>query len=144
MNKHLNFNVVTAERVVMSEEATQVTIPTSEGEITVLPMHSPLVTILAPGVIEFKKPNGETELAAVSGGFVEVLNDRVVILADTAERAEEIDLARAEEARQKAEAAIQDMQEYDDVKFADFRAVMAREMARTKAAQKWRHLKKVQ
>lgn len=141
-NKQLTFKIVTAERLVMSEEAIQATIPTADGEITVLPMHAPLVSVLVPGVIEYKKSDGSIELAAVSGGFVEVFNNQIVVMADTAERAEEIDEKRAEEARKKAEEAIQNLKDIDEVKFADFSSVIAREMARTKAAQKWRKLKK--
>ena len=140
-NKILNFKIVTAERVVMSEEATQATIPTAEGEITVLPMHAPLVSVLVPGVIEYKNASGEIQLASVSGGFVEVLNNQVVIMADTAERAEEVDEKRAEEARKKAEEAIKDIKDFDEVSFANISSVIAREMARTKAVQKWKKLK---
>jgi F-type H+-transporting ATPase subunit epsilon len=125
----------------MSEDVMQATIPTTEGEITVLPMHSPLVSVLAPGVVEYKRQDGSLGLASVSGGFIEVFDNQVVVMADTAERAEEIDEKRAEEARQKAEEAIQNMKDVDEVKFADFSSVIAREMARTKAVQKWRKLK---
>lgn len=140
-NKKLNFKIVTAERVVMSDEAIQATIPTAEGEITVLPMHAPLISVLVPGVIEYKNISGEIQLASVSGGFVEVLNNQVVIMADTAERAEEVDEVRAEEARKKAEEAIQNIKDFDEVRFASISSVIARELARTKAAQKWKKLK---
>ena len=141
--KQLNFRIVTGEGPVMAEAVTQVTIPTLEGEITVLPSHTPLVSVLVPGVVELKKADGSIELASVSGGFIEVLRNKVVVLADTAERAAEIDEARADEARAKAEKAIEDLKDVDEQKFADFSAVIARELARTRAAQKWRKIKSI-
>jgi len=78
--------------------------PGVQGQLGILPMHSPLMTMLEPGELLVKQNGNEINLA-VSGGFMEVRPDRVTILADTAERAEEIDLARAEEARKRAEQA---------------------------------------
>ena len=101
--KIIKFEIATPERVVLKEEITQVSVPTVEGEITVFPGHLPLVSILKPGVLELKKVDASTEIISVSGGFIEVLHDKIIILADTAERAEEIDIARAEEARKRAE-----------------------------------------
>ena len=87
----LKFRIVTPERVVFEEEVGQVTMMTRNGEITVLPHHLPLVTILEPGELRYKK-NNEEHFLAVSGGFVEVKSDNTLsILADTAERADEID-----------------------------------------------------
>ena len=68
--KTIEFEIVTPERVVLKEEVLQATIPTQSGEITILPDHIPLVSILNPGVIELKKPSGENEIISVSGGFV--------------------------------------------------------------------------
>jgi F-type H+-transporting ATPase subunit epsilon len=79
--------------------------PASEGEVGILPRHAPLLSTLRPGMLRIKKDGAETEMA-VSGGFLQVNQDRVLILADTAERAEEIDEARAEAARRQAEAAL--------------------------------------
>lgn len=102
----LTVELVTAERrVVTEEDVDMVVAPASEGEVGILPRHAPLLTTLRPGVMRIKKGGGETELA-VSGGFLQVNQDRVLVLADTAERAEEIDEQRAEEARRQAEAAL--------------------------------------
>ncbi len=98
----LNLQIITPERVVFAEEdIDSVTLPGSEGEMTILPQHAPLMTELQPGALVFRRSGEETDVA-LAGGFVEVRDDKVVILADTAERSEEIDVARAEEARQRA------------------------------------------
>ncbi len=137
----IKFEIVTPEKVLTKEMVKSITTPTKEGVITILPRHIPLVGILVPGIIEYKKENDEIEMMAVSSGFIEVLKDKVVILADTAERADEIDLARAEEARQKAEAAKERAENESDVDFAGITAQLEKELARIKVAQKWRNLK---
>lgn len=141
--KTIRFEIVTPERVVLKEQVTQVTAPTRSGEITVLPGHIPLVATLQPGMIEIKRPDGTSEIMSVSGGFIEVLKNKVVILADTAERAEEIDIARAEEARQRAEKIKENIEKFDHVQFAETSALIAKELARVRAAQKWRKLKNI-
>ncbi|PIR95156.1 ATP synthase F1 subunit epsilon [Candidatus Falkowbacteria bacterium CG10_big_fil_rev_8_21_14_0_10_37_6] len=135
---NIHFEIVTPERVVLKEEIQQVLVPTIEGEITILPKHMPLIGILKPGVLEIKTAEGGIETIAVSGGFVEVLSTKVVILADTAERAHEIDETRAEEARKRAEEAMKEKGEHVD--FALFQAQIAKEMARIKAVHRHRHL----
>jgi F-type H+-transporting ATPase subunit epsilon len=134
----IKFEIVTPERVVLKEQVMQVTAPTQAGEITVLPGHIPLVANLMPGVIEVKKIDGSSEVIAVSGGFIEVLKDKVVILADTAERAEEISLDRAEEAHARAEEIKKNIERFDTEEFANISAVIAKEMARVRAVKKWR------
>jgi F-type H+-transporting ATPase subunit epsilon len=142
-NKTIHFEIVTPERVVLREEVLQVTVPTRNGEITVLPNHVPLVSALQPGVIEVKTKIGETEIISVSGGFIEVLKDKVVILADTAERAVEIDEKRAEEARERAEKIKKEAVHSDNVDFAGMTAMIEKELARTRAAKKWKRLKNI-
>lgn len=139
--KRIKFEIATPERVVLKEEILQVTVPTIEGDITVLPKHSPLVSILRPGVLELKKMDSSVEIISVSGGFVEVLLNKIIILADTAERAEEIDLERAEEARQKAEESLKSLRNVDSTQFANLSAMIEKELARTRSAKKWRSLK---
>jgi len=141
-HKTIKFEIVTPERVVLKEEISQVTVPTKEGEITVLPKHTPLVSTLKPGVIELKKKTGELVIISVSGGFIEVLRNKVVILADTAERAEELDLIRAEEARVKAEEIKKDTRHEDAENFAAITAQLEKELARTRAVKKWKKLKR--
>lgn len=135
----LHFEIATPERVVLKEAAQQVTIPTREGDITVLPKHMPLVSILKPGVLEIKNADGQLETMAVSGGFVEVLPTKVVVLADTAERAAEIDEARAEEARKRAEALMSEQAEAHDV--ANVEALLAKELARLAAVRRYKTLR---
>lgn len=141
--KTIKFEIVTPERVVLKEEISQVTVPTKVGEITVLPKHMPLVTTLKPGVIELKKKNGEVEIISVSGGFIEVLRNKVVILADTAERAEELDLMRAEEARARAEQIKKETRQEDAESFAAITAQLEKELARTRAVKRWKRIKKM-
>jgi len=92
---------VTAERSVFSDEVDEVIVPGVEGELGILPHHAPLLTTLSYGELRILKGGDEIALA-IGGGFLEVRPDRVVVLADAAERAEEIDVNRAEEARQRA------------------------------------------
>jgi F-type H+-transporting ATPase subunit epsilon len=137
----IKFEIVTPERQVLKENVTQVSVPTRNGEITILPHHIPLVSVLVPGVIEVKLPNGESEVMSVSGGFIEVLQNKVVILADTAERAAEIDITRAEEARKRAEKIRENLERYDIEQFTNVAAKIAKELARSRAATKWIKLK---
>ena len=103
----LKIDIVTAERVVYSAEADIVIAPGVEGQLGILPHHAPLMTILQAGELVVRK-GGEEESLAISGGFLEVRPDRVIVLADQAERAEEIDIARAEAARKRAEQRLAD------------------------------------
>lgn len=141
--KTIKFEIVTPEKTVLKEPITQITVPTRDGEITVLPKHVPLVSILKPGVIEARKEDGSSEIMAISGGFIEVLRDKVVILADAAERAEEIDIDRAEEARARAEKTKEEIIHKDDVRFADLSTKIETELARTKAVKRWKRIKSI-
>lgn len=98
----LLFDIVTAERLVSSEEVDVIVAPGIDGELTLLPSHASLMTILKPGEVRVVN-NSEERLIVVSGGFLEVIGNKVTILADTAERVEEIDLERAEAAFKRAE-----------------------------------------
>ncbi len=137
MPKSLHLTITTPERVVLETEVRSVNVPTVDGEIGILQNHIPLVSILAPGELYLITTKGEHETMAVSGGFVEVRDNRIVILADTAEKAEEIDETRAQVAREKAQALMQE-RATDDVGFADAQAAMAKELARLKVARKHR------
>ncbi len=139
--KIIKFEIVTPERTVLKEDIFQVSVPTRNGEITVLPNHIPLVASLQPGVIEIVKNGGIRDVMSVSGGFIEVLKDKVVILADTAERAEEINLERVEEARVRAEAAIKEVRLIDRAQFANISAKIAKELARSRAVNRWKRIK---
>jgi F-type H+-transporting ATPase subunit epsilon len=98
----LRVQIVTAEREVFAEDAVDMVVaPGAEGVVGILPRHAPLLTTLLPGVVRIKR-GGAEESMAVGGGFLQVARDQVLILADTAERADEIDEARAEEGRRRA------------------------------------------
>ena len=98
----MRLEIVTAERVVYSEDVSILVAPGSDGELGILPGHAPLLTTLDPGEIRVSK-GGQDSYMAVSGGFLEVIGNRVTILADTAEQADEIDAERAEAALRRAE-----------------------------------------
>ncbi|MCX6800558.1 MAG: ATP synthase F1 subunit epsilon [Candidatus Falkowbacteria bacterium] len=139
-NKTIQFEIVTPEKRILRENITQVIIPTQSGEITVLPNHIPLVSNLKPGVIIAKKNDGSEIIMAVSGGFVEVTKDKIIILADTAERADELDENRIKEARAKAELAKEELKHVDREQFAQIAAKLQKELARENAVKKWRKL----
>lgn len=110
--------IVTAERVVMSEDVDQVNVPGISGRMGILARHEPLLTTLIPGELTIVKNNDRIPFA-VSGGFMEVLPDRVTILADTAERADEIDEARAEAARRRAEELLRERRSDQEMLIAE-------------------------
>ena len=103
----INLEVITVERTVYSGSVDMVVAPGIDGELGILPHHTLLMTMLKPGELRIKI-GGQEESLAVSGGFIQVLPDRVVVLADAAERVEEIDLARAEAARKRAQEKIKE------------------------------------
>ncbi|HZP26037.1 MAG TPA: F0F1 ATP synthase subunit epsilon [Dehalococcoidia bacterium] len=132
----LQVDIVTAERQVFSDPAVEkLIVPGVEGEMTVLPRHAPLLTMIEPGVMRIVKRDDEIEMA-ISGGFIEVRADHVTILADTAERAEEIDVARAEEARRKARETL--AARPPDVDLVAMEAALRRSLARIRAAERRR------
>ncbi|MSQ25446.1 MAG: F0F1 ATP synthase subunit epsilon [Dehalococcoidia bacterium] len=98
----LHIEIITAERTVLIDDVDMVIAPGSEGQLGILPMHAPLLTVLGPGEIRLKKGAAEQSIA-VTGGFLEVHDNHVAVLADAAERSDEIDEARAEEAMQRAQ-----------------------------------------
>jgi F-type H+-transporting ATPase subunit epsilon len=95
--------IVTPERQLLRETVVQVTIPGADGQLGILPGHAPLITELGIGEMNYRGKSGDSGTLAIISGFAEVLGDRVTVLAETAERPEEIDVARAEEAKKRAE-----------------------------------------
>lgn len=132
MNK-LNFQIITPDKVVYKDEIDQLSVPTINGEITILPNHIPLITPLQPGEITIKKDNKLRHMA-VMRGFVEVSDNNIRLIADAAELAEEIDDRRAEEALERAKNAKEEAK--DDVAFADATAALERAITRVKIARK--------
>ena len=137
----INFKIATPEKVVYEDTIFQVSIPTTSGEITVLPNHIPLVSVLVAGELNIKDKEGEHAIA-LAGGFLEVRgNNEIIILTDNAERAEEIDLERAEEARKRAEEEMEQAKSREDVDFARLQAVIDREMNRVRVGKKYKNVK---
>ncbi len=128
-------DVVTAEKVVYSDDADVVVAPGVQGELGVLPHHAPLMTTLEPGELRIRKGSDEFSLA-ISGGFLEVRPDRIIILADAAERAEDIDIARAEAAKERAQHRLAHPGEQVDLNRAE--AALARSLARIRVAERRR------
>ena len=131
----LSLEIVTAERLVYSADVDVVVAPGIEGQLGILPQHAPLMTMLQPGELMVRQ-DGEEHSIFVSGGFLEVQSDKVTVLADTAERAEEIDIARAEEAKLRAEQRIGLPSTEAD--HARVQAAMLRSLMRLKVAEKSR------
>jgi F-type H+-transporting ATPase subunit epsilon len=127
----IKLDIVTAEKVVFSGDVDIVVVPGAEGEMGILPHHAPLMTTLNAGQITARKDK-EEYLLAVSGGFLEVQPDRVIILADEAERAEEIDIARAEAAKRRAEELLSHPESKSEAQIAD--AALQRAIARIEVA----------
>lgn len=133
----IKLKVVTPEKTVVEQEVYQATLPVFGGEVTILPNHIPYIGTLSAGEIVLRQEQGGPETSlATSGGFVEFHDNILSILADTAERAEEIDLARAEEARKRAEELKQERVTMDDEEYARTAAALEKEMARVKVARR--------
>ena len=132
----LKFKIVTPEKVVFQKEIDQLTLPTQTGQITILPNHIPLLSALQAGEMIIKNEKEEIPLA-ISGGFVEVKpNSEVVVLTETAEHALEIDEARAQEAKKRAETLLKDAKNKEAVDYTALAAKIGKELARLKVARK--------
>jgi len=127
----LHLEIVTAERLVLSDDVDQVNAPTKDGRVGILPRHMPLLTVLTEGELSIIKGGVRTEFA-VFGGFMEVLPDRVTILADACDRSDEIDLERAEDAKRRAEERLASRKSNQDMALAE--ADLRRELMQIKMA----------
>jgi len=127
--------IVTAERLVFSEEVNAVVAWGVEGQLGILPRHAPLMTMLRAGDLLIRKGGAEQYLA-IAGGFLEVRPDKVIILADACERAEEIDVTRAEAAKYRAEETLRTKPPGADTAAAE--ATLRRSLARLKVAERGR------
>ena len=134
----LRLEIVTAERTVFADDVSEVVAWGIEGQLGILPHHAPLMTMLQPGDLLIKKDDEEHYLA-ISGGFLEVRPDKVIILADACERAEEIDVERAEAARHRAEEILKTRPPEIDTAAAE--AALRRSLARIKVAERRRRRK---
>lgn len=139
--KLIHFQLVTPERVVLKKDLVSLSCPTTLGQITILPGHAPLIATLAPGELH-AKTESEEFLVSVTGGFVQVDKaSQVKILADAAEHDFEIDLARAEEAKKRAEEALKRQSQMSEAEYASVAAALERSLARLNIARKRTHRK---
>lgn len=135
MNK-LNLSVSTPEGSLFKGEIDQLTVNTEVGEITILPNHIPLVSIVKPGELLIKQDKKNIALA-VYGGFLEIRNNNeVVLLADAGERVDQIDLVKAEEAHKKAEKILKE--KFNTADYEDAALNLQRELTRIKLAKKYK------
>ncbi len=130
---YLHLEFVTPERAIVQDQVDEVEIPGQEGYLGVLPGHAPLLTALKPGEMWFRK-GGEKHYAFVAGGFAEIVGDRVSILAHVAERAEDIDLERAEAAKRRAEDQL--ARPTADIDFETARIALIRAISRLEIARR--------
>ena len=133
--KKINFQIVTPEKITYRDDVDSITLPTQMGEITVLPNHTPLISSLKSGEAIIKK-DGEEFSIAISGGFLQVQpKNKVVVLADAAERAEEISEERAEQARIRAEEILKEKR-LDKAEMATAAAALEKSLIRLKVARR--------
>jgi len=131
----VNLEIVTAERQVFSEDVTAVIAEGVSGQMTILPKHAPLITMLAPGELVIRK-DGDEIYMVIAGGFLEVRPDKVIVLADACERSDEIDLERAAEAKRRAEERLKNLTPEVDQTRAE--AALRRSLARLRVVEKRR------
>ncbi len=139
IQKKIKLKIATQEKLVAEKEIDKITISTTNGVITILPDHVSLISTLVPGILEITREKNQTTEMVVSGGFLELHDNQLTILADTAERAEEIDLERAEKARQRVTEAKQvERKSMDETQFATILSQLDKQSARIKLAKKFR------
>lgn len=136
MADRLRLHITTPEKVILEADVEKVNLTTQSGEITVLPNHEAMISVLKPGELRITEAGVEKPLI-VGRGYLEVQAGRLTVLAETAERLEEIDEQRAEEARRKAEKLM--AEKLDEESFAEATALLERSLARLKIARKYRH-----
>lgn len=134
MAENIKLEVVTPERVVVSEESQIVASPGSLGEFGVLAGHTPFLTSLKTGIIRYTDAQGTERFVFISGGFAEALPNKVTILAESAERRGEIDLERAKAAMERAQKRLEEERTSEDIDFLRARAALERALVRIKLA----------
>ena len=131
----LLLEIVTPERLVYSDEVDAVNLPGSEGELGVLPHHAPLVSMLGVGELRIRR-GGTEESFAIVGGFLQVRPDKVVVMAETADMASEIDLDKARAARQSAERLLEETAPTDVADLAAARAALQQALLRIRVGER--------
>lgn len=134
MTKVLNLSVVTPEKKIFEGNITSLTAPGINGEFGVLPEHTPFSTVLSPGVVNYKKEDGSEEMLAVSGGYIEVMRDKIILLVETAEKPEEIDIETIKRRKEEKEKLLKSKSK-QDVDYDLIQAELLRELAKLKAAE---------
>lgn len=133
-----NFKISTPDRVVYHDDIERITVPTRAGEITILPDHAPLVSIVRPGELRIHK-NGNIIPLVCDRGVLEMRHDgSLVILSDTSHAPEEIDMQAAQEAYERARQYMQEKGSLADVEFASMQAMLERSTAQLRVGKKWR------
>lgn len=133
----VKLEIVTAERQIFSEDVTAIIAEGIDGQMTILPKHAPLITMLAPGELVIRK-DGEDMYMVISGGFIEVRPEKVIVLADACERSDEIDLERAAEAKRRAEERLKNLTLTPEIDQTRAEAALRRSIARLRVAEKRR------
>jgi F-type H+-transporting ATPase subunit epsilon len=133
----LQLEIVTPEKLAYADEVDSVVLPGSEGELGVLPHHAPLISTLGAGELRLRK-GGQEESFAIVGGFLQVLPTKVVVMAETADMASEIDLERAQAARQRAEQALESGY-VEGADLASARAALQAALIRIRVAERRQH-----
>jgi F-type H+-transporting ATPase subunit epsilon len=133
----VKLEIVTAERQIFSEDVTTIIAEGIDGQMTILPKHAPLITMLAPGELVLRK-DGEEMYLVISGGFIEVRPEKVIVLADACERSDEIDLERAAEAKRRAEERLKNLAQTPEMDQSRAEAALRRSLARLRVAEKRR------
>ena len=131
----INLQIITPEKTAYEGKIDQVTLPTADGEITILANHIPLISTMKHGELTIKN-GGEEIPMAVCNGFIEVKKNRIIVMTDIAERAEDIDEQKAQEAKKRAQESLKEKDRMSDIAFADVTAALERSLARIKVARR--------
>ncbi|MEA2098206.1 MAG: ATP synthase F1 subunit epsilon, partial [Patescibacteria group bacterium] len=133
----INLQIITPEKIAYKDKADQITLPTGDGEITIMANHIPLISTMKHGELIIKN-NGKEIPMAICNGFVEVRRNCIIIMTDIAERVEEIDEQLAKEAKKKAQDLLKEKDRMSDVAFADATALLEKSLARIRVARRKR------
>lgn len=128
--KTFTLNIITPENLLLEQVVTSATLPLIDGEVTILPEHEAYIGICKPGAVVMKDEKGVESVFATSGGFIEFHGDKLMVLVDTAESAEAIDVARAEEAKKRAEKLMEEINIEDTEAYERTAAMIEKEMNR--------------
>ncbi|MCK5122685.1 MAG: ATP synthase F1 subunit epsilon [Candidatus Pacebacteria bacterium] len=131
----INLQIITPEKIAYKDKADQITLPTGDGEITIMANHIPLISTMKHGELVIKNDGKEIPMA-VCNGFIEVKRNCIIIMTDIAERVEEIDEQKAEEAKKKAKDLLKEKDRISDVAFADATALLEKSLARIRVARR--------